>query len=209
MHYIGNLSKFPVACPEGKPRKHGGCREVNVHVTQAFPHETVILYKRQHFLVIQYSLHREGFQQRRDDSPVLQALTGKLADDKGMGGDVSIIEQTCKAGVSMPRTYRAEPSYRSPLPGIGLTCYSAPLNRAGLFPLSLANRASNPSLTHWVFSLMPVILDAWSSRLSSTFSVVLTGPPPAFDTHRCAQFVHMIKRTLQGRAGDDFTGRRP
>lgn len=208
MHYIGNLSKFPVACPEGKPRKHGRCREVNVRATQALPHETVILYKRQHFFVIQYSLHREGFQQRQDDSPVLQALTGKLADDKGMGGDVSINEQTCKAGVSMPRTYR-EPSYRSPLPGIGLIRFWAPLDRAGLLPLSLANRASNPSLTNWVFSLMPVILDALSSRLSSTSSVVLTGPPPAFDMHRCAQLVHMIKRSLQGRSGDDFTGRRP
>lgn len=63
MQHIGNLLKFPVECPEGKPRKHGGCKEMNVHVTQALPHETVILYERKHFFVIQCSLHREGFHQ--------------------------------------------------------------------------------------------------------------------------------------------------
>ena len=63
------------------------------------------------------------------------------------------------------------------LRGICFKCFSLPPSLANLLALSLAMRASNPSFTKAVFSFMPVILDAWSIKLSSIFNVVLMLSP--------------------------------
>ena len=64
------------------------------------------------------------------------------------------------------------------LRGIAFNPFSVPPNVASLLLLSLAIKASNPSLTSMVFSLIPVSLDALSTRLSSMFKVVLIFLPP-------------------------------
>jgi hypothetical protein len=61
---------------------------------------------------------------------------------------------------------------------IRLNCFSVPPSLANRIALSLAMSASSPSLTKVVFSLIPVILDARSIKLSSILSVVLMVLPP-------------------------------
>jgi hypothetical protein len=57
--------------------------------------------------------------------------------------------------------------------GMGRSSLSVPPNFARRLLLSLAMRASSPSFTKEVFSLIPVICDAFFRILSSMFNVVL------------------------------------
>ena len=84
-----------VECPEGIPRQCGRRKEVDIHVAQPLSHETVVFDKREHFIVLQRSFRREGFQKRQNDTPVFQVATGKLANNKGVADNFSIIEKVC------------------------------------------------------------------------------------------------------------------
>src|ERR1035441_3794550 len=74
-------------------------------------------------------------------------------------------------------TYRPESCYIPSvlLRGIIFKSFSVPPNPASRFELSLAISACKPSLTREVFSVIPVNLAAFSSKLSSIFSVVQIG----------------------------------
>ncbi len=76
---------------------------MNIYITQPFPHEAMTFYEAEDFFMLHVNGHRQSFQKRKDDRPALEISTGKLPYNKWMARDVSIVEEFCKSGVSLPQ----------------------------------------------------------------------------------------------------------
>jgi hypothetical protein len=112
--------------------------------------------------------------------PVLKIPAGQLADDERVQYDFSLLEEFPETGI--PRLEMRNPdgcidenhgTYRGDfLLGIGPRPVSVPASLASRLLLSRAISASNPSLTNWVFSLIPVSSEALF-RISSLILIVV------------------------------------
>jgi len=103
MQQIGGLLEFPVECPDGMPGQYRGCKEVDVHVSQFLPHETVTLDECEHLLVFHRRRHGKRFEKGENGCSVVEIPAGEFTYDEWMTGNFPGIEQICKAGFHFPQ----------------------------------------------------------------------------------------------------------
>jgi len=154
---------------------------MDVYVTESLAQEAVLLDELQDLLVFCLGGQGKNLQKREDFLSVLEMATGEFADNERVGHHFPIIQQPFKVRGALPKMahpYRGVHEnhlHRSAilLLGVAFNCLSVPPSFASRWALSLAIKASSPSFTKVVFSLMPVNSDALSTNLSSMFNVVL------------------------------------
>lgn len=154
---------------------------MDVNVAQASSHEMAQFYELEDFFVICQNCLGKDVHQREYFAPILHVPTSELANNIRMTHRLSVTEQLFQVRVALRKvTYSHRCVYKnhlhcseSLLRGIAFNCFSVPPNSASLLALSLAIKASRPSFTNVVFSLIPVNSDAFSTNSSSMFSVTL------------------------------------
>jgi hypothetical protein len=154
---------------------------MDVDVTESRAHQAVLLDELQDLLVFCLSGQGKKLQVREDFKPVFEIAAGQFADNERVAQHLPILQQPFQVRDAFPEMADPDRSvyqnhiYRTATLRLGTAfkCLSVPPSFASRRALSLAIRASSPSFTNVVFSLMPVNSDALSSNPSSMFNVVL------------------------------------
>ena len=160
---------------------------MHINVPQTFSHKAIVFDKLHYFFMLSPDCPGKPLQKRNNLRPVPEIATRKFADDERMAHHPAPMQQGFQSDGSLPQMRHPNRSVNQDhvmtLPffcgGSSPGCFSVPAKAASLLALSLAIKASRPSLTREVFSLMPVNSAALASNSSSMFRVVLmTSPRP-------------------------------
>jgi hypothetical protein len=92
-----NLVESLVSRPERDVSHQGGQQQMNVNISETFPHQAVILNELEGLFLIRLDCTWQFVQQREYGRSVLEIAAGKFAHDKGVTEDFSRFQQRVKA----------------------------------------------------------------------------------------------------------------
>lgn len=76
---------------------------MDIDVAQTLSHQMVSLDKLEDLIVSGLRCQREGLQERKDFSSILNSAAGKFADDERVADHLSVIQQPFKVGLPLSK----------------------------------------------------------------------------------------------------------